>query len=165
MTTYQQKLHATSPVAAALQYPWTSQEDKLPASRTNFVAVCHITKQRSKTGNVRAEQRKSNSRCRKAVRVHQCMASTPSSSGRSPIGGANTVLPYRMHVSQRYLDLTRQKLELTRLPRDPQTRQQQWVRFLSLRPAALSLASSALIRSCLLTWHRTWASRKLNSSR
>lgn len=29
------------------------------------------------------------------------------------------VQPYRMHVSQKYLDLTRQKLELTRLPRDP----------------------------------------------
>lgn len=27
--------------------------------------------------------------------------------------------PYRMHVSQRYLDLTKQKLELTRLPREP----------------------------------------------
>lgn len=27
---------------------------------------------------------------------------------------------YRMYVSQKYLDLTKQKLELTRLPRDPQ---------------------------------------------
>ncbi|KAF2163565.1 hypothetical protein M409DRAFT_68469 [Zasmidium cellare ATCC 36951] len=54
------------------------------------------------------------------------MASTPSSAsgGRSP-GGSSTVLPYRMHVSQRYLDLTRQKLDLARLPREPQTRQNQ----------------------------------------
>lgn len=50
------------------------------------------------------------------------MASS-SSSGRSPGGSAHTILPYRMHVSQRYLDLTRQKLELARLPREPQTRQ------------------------------------------
>ncbi|EMC93954.1 hypothetical protein BAUCODRAFT_58055, partial [Baudoinia panamericana UAMH 10762] len=28
--------------------------------------------------------------------------------------------PYRMHVSQRYLDLTKQKLELARFPREPQ---------------------------------------------
>lgn len=56
------------------------------------------------------------------------MASTPSvsSSSRSPVAGANSILPYRMHVSQRYLDLTRQKLGLTRLPREPRTRQQQW---------------------------------------
>jgi len=43
--------------------------------------------------------------------------------------GANNVQPYRMHVSQKYLDLTKQKLELTRLPRDPSgrlTTQQQW---------------------------------------
>lgn len=33
--------------------------------------------------------------------------------------GPNNVQPYRMHVSQKYLDLTRQKLELTRLPREP----------------------------------------------
>ena len=32
---------------------------------------------------------------------------------------SNAVQPYRMHVSQKYLDLTRQKLELTRLPREP----------------------------------------------
>lgn len=53
------------------------------------------------------------------------MATTPSSSGRSPLAAANVVLPYRMHVSQRYLDLTRQKLDITRLPRDPETRQHQ----------------------------------------
>ena len=41
-----------------------------------------------------------------------------SSSSESP-PGTNTVQPYRMHVSQKYLDLTRQKLELTRFPRDP----------------------------------------------
>lgn len=44
-------------------------------------------------------------------------------SSRSP-ANANNVQPYRMHVSQRYLDLTKQKLELTRLPRDPQGIQQ-----------------------------------------
>lgn len=38
----------------------------------------------------------------------------------------NAITPYRMHVSQKYLDLTRQKLELTRIPRDPNTRQQRW---------------------------------------
>ncbi|KAI7157176.1 hypothetical protein KC349_g5783 [Hortaea werneckii] len=32
----------------------------------------------------------------------------------------NNVQPYRMHVSQKYLDLTKQKLELARLPREPQ---------------------------------------------
>ncbi|KAI5356594.1 putative epoxide hydrolase, alpha/Beta hydrolase [Septoria linicola] len=51
------------------------------------------------------------------------MASNSSSSGRSPAAGNNVVLPYRMHVSQRYLDLTRQKLDLTRLPREPRSRQ------------------------------------------
>ena len=45
-----------------------------------------------------------------------------SSSSESP-PGTNTVQPYRMHVSQKYLDLTRQKLELTRLPRDPRNAQ------------------------------------------
>lgn len=34
-------------------------------------------------------------------------------------------MPYRMHVSQKYLDLTKQKLELTRLPREPQLAHQQ----------------------------------------
>jgi pimeloyl-ACP methyl ester carboxylesterase len=34
------------------------------------------------------------------------------------------IQPYRIHVSQRYLDLTKQKLELTRLPRDPPTNRQ-----------------------------------------
>lgn len=46
-----------------------------------------------------------------------------SSSGRSPSAAANVILPYRMHVSQRYLDLTRKKLDLTRLPREPRSRQ------------------------------------------
>lgn len=41
------------------------------------------------------------------------------SSSQSPQDPSNTVQPYRMHVSQKYLDLTRQKLELTRLPRNP----------------------------------------------
>lgn len=41
-----------------------------------------------------------------------------SSTASSP-PASNAVQPYRMHVSQRYLDLTRQKLELTRLPREP----------------------------------------------
>jgi len=45
-------------------------------------------------------------------------------SPRSPLD-ANNVQPYRMHVSQRYLDLTRQKLELTRLPREPRSTQSQ----------------------------------------
>ncbi|EMF11683.1 alpha/beta-hydrolase [Sphaerulina musiva SO2202] len=48
---------------------------------------------------------------------------TSSSSGRSSSAAANVVLPYRMHVSQRYLDLTRKKLDLTRLPREPRSRQ------------------------------------------
>lgn len=42
-----------------------------------------------------------------------------SRSPRQPTN-ANDVQPYRMHVSQRYLELTKQKLELTRLPREPQ---------------------------------------------
>ncbi|KAK5694855.1 hypothetical protein LTR97_009446 [Elasticomyces elasticus] len=42
-----------------------------------------------------------------------------SRSPRSPIS-ANEPQSYRMHVSQRYLDLTKQKLELARLPREPQ---------------------------------------------
>ena len=41
-----------------------------------------------------------------------------SSTSSSP-PASDAVQPYRMHVSQRYLDLTRQKLELTRLPREP----------------------------------------------
>ena len=31
-----------------------------------------------------------------------------------------------MHVSQKYLDLTKQKLELVRLPRDPRNVQRGW---------------------------------------
>lgn len=30
----------------------------------------------------------------------------------------DAIVPYTMHVSSRYLDLTRQKLELTRLPKE-----------------------------------------------
>ncbi len=30
----------------------------------------------------------------------------------------DAIVPYSMHVSSRYLDLTRQKLELTRLPKE-----------------------------------------------
>lgn len=56
------------------------------------------------------------------------MASSSQSGSESP-PGTNTVQPYRMHVSQKYLDLTKQKLELTRLPRDPRnasSAQQRW---------------------------------------
>jgi len=38
---------------------------------------------------------------------------------------SNNIHPYRMHVSQRYLELTKKKLELTRLPREPQGMGQQ----------------------------------------
>jgi hypothetical protein len=48
------------------------------------------------------------------------------SSPQSPPATGNTVQPYRMHVSQKYLDLTKQKLELTRLPRDPRNIQRGW---------------------------------------
>lgn len=92
------------------------------------------------------------------------MSSTPSSSGRSPAGGVNTVLPYRMHVSQRYLDLTRQKLELTRLPRDPQVRQQQWV---SIRVPRFTFETGEdFIKSSrhILTTCRTTALQKRSSS-
>lgn len=51
------------------------------------------------------------------------MSSAQSSSSRSPTGPEGVVLSYRMHVSQKYLELTKKKLELTRLPREPQTRQ------------------------------------------
>lgn len=37
----------------------------------------------------------------------------------------NVITPYRMHVSQKYLDLTKRKLELTRIPRDANVQQQQ----------------------------------------
>ncbi|KAF2718966.1 alpha/beta-hydrolase [Polychaeton citri CBS 116435] len=50
------------------------------------------------------------------------MASTP----QTPQSGGAGIQPYRMHVSQRYLDLTRQKLRLTRLPKEPQHSQQNW---------------------------------------
>ncbi|OTB16849.1 hypothetical protein K445DRAFT_45762, partial [Daldinia sp. EC12] len=35
-----------------------------------------------------------------------------------PAGGADEIKPYRIHVSSKYLDLTKQKLELTRLPHE-----------------------------------------------
>ncbi|KAH9845624.1 putative epoxide hydrolase, partial [Teratosphaeria destructans] len=45
-----------------------------------------------------------------------------SRASRSPAGtGVGAVHSYRMHVSQKYLDLTKRKLELARLPREPQT--------------------------------------------
>ncbi|KAK5166611.1 uncharacterized protein LTR77_008154 [Saxophila tyrrhenica] len=44
-------------------------------------------------------------------------------SGSRPTGGVDGIQPYRMSVSQKYLDLTRQKLQLTRLPRDPRNAQ------------------------------------------
>jgi hypothetical protein len=44
---------------------------------------------------------------------------------RSPASTVpSSIHSYRMHVSQKYLELTRQKLELTRLPREPQATQQ-----------------------------------------
>lgn len=49
-----------------------------------------------------------------------------SSSSESPPASNGAVQPYRMHVSQKYLDLTKQKLELTRLPRDPRNIQSGW---------------------------------------
>lgn len=43
-------------------------------------------------------------------------------SKRSPTSSAASgIHSYRMHVSQKYLDLTKKKLELTRLPREPQS--------------------------------------------
>ncbi|KAI8965709.1 alpha/beta-hydrolase [Daldinia sp. FL1419] len=36
-----------------------------------------------------------------------------------PAGGADEIKPYRIHVSSKYLDLTKRKLEVTRLPREP----------------------------------------------
>lgn len=42
------------------------------------------------------------------------------SAPQSPVDAVG-INPYRIHVSQRYLDLTRQKLELTRLPREPRS--------------------------------------------
>ncbi|KAK3679873.1 hypothetical protein LTR78_000249 [Recurvomyces mirabilis] len=55
----------------------------------------------------------------------------PSSRGspsRSPIAN-HTIQPYRMHVSQRYIELTKKKLELCRLPRDAQASTQQYMDF------------------------------------
>ncbi|KAK6219106.1 hypothetical protein LQW54_002608 [Pestalotiopsis sp. IQ-011] len=44
------------------------------------------------------------------------------SAGETPAGGATTpgeqVKPYQIHVSSRYLDLTKEKLEITRLPHE-----------------------------------------------
>lgn len=47
-----------------------------------------------------------------------------SSSHSSPGDSNNTIQPYRMHVSQKYIELTRKKLELTRLPREPRSAHQ-----------------------------------------
>ncbi|KAH7165952.1 Alpha/Beta hydrolase protein [Dactylonectria macrodidyma] len=42
----------------------------------------------------------------------------------APAGGSgNEIFPYRIHVSNKYLDITRQKLELTRLPHEPRSRE------------------------------------------
>lgn len=40
----------------------------------------------------------------------------------------DAIVPYSMHVSSRYLDLTKQKLELTRLPKENETltQDEQW---------------------------------------
>lgn len=43
---------------------------------------------------------------------------------KSPVGGdLSDIEPYSMHVSSRYLDLTKRKLELTRMPRQIQLRE------------------------------------------
>jgi hypothetical protein len=42
--------------------------------------------------------------------------STPLSSGL--LSGSEDIEPYSMHVSARYLELTKNKLELTRMPRE-----------------------------------------------
>ena len=47
-----------------------------------------------------------------------------SSSSQSPPQESNTIQPYRMHVSQKYIELTKKKLELTRLPREPRNTHQ-----------------------------------------
>ncbi|KAF6845170.1 epoxide hydrolase [Colletotrichum musicola] len=45
----------------------------------------------------------------------------------SAILSGDEIRPYRIHVSSKYLDLTRQKLELTRLPHDtPEPKSQDW---------------------------------------
>jgi hypothetical protein len=40
----------------------------------------------------------------------------------------DAIVPYSMHVSSRYLDLTKKKLELTRLPKENETltQDEQW---------------------------------------
>jgi hypothetical protein len=55
------------------------------------------------------------------------MSSTPSARISSPAAISDVALSYRIHMSQRYLDLTRQKLQLTRLAKEVQSRQPgQW---------------------------------------
>ena len=50
---------------------------------------------------------------------------TPLSPGAT--AGSTDVEPYSMHVSSRYLDLTKNKLELTRMPREVgKTDQEKW---------------------------------------
>ncbi|KAI1763031.1 alpha/beta-hydrolase [Hypoxylon sp. FL1150] len=45
----------------------------------------------------------------------------------APAGGAEEVKPYKIHVSSRYLDLTREKLEVTRLPHElSEPKSQDW---------------------------------------
>ncbi|KAF4469279.1 epoxide hydrolase [Fusarium albosuccineum] len=42
---------------------------------------------------------------------------------QNPTGGSgDEIQPYRIHVSSKYLDITRQKLELTRLPHEPRSK-------------------------------------------
>lgn len=99
-----------------------------PATASKGGRVTKNGKPRSITTSRSPSVKSSQSSPKTPSNVLASMASTPSvsSSSRSPVAGSNSILPYRMHVSQRYLDLTRQKLGLTRLPREPRTRQQQW---------------------------------------
>ncbi|KAF3064151.1 putative epoxide hydrolase [Daldinia childiae] len=44
-----------------------------------------------------------------------------------PAGGADEIKPYRIHVSSKYLELTKQKLEVTRLPHEfPEPKSKDW---------------------------------------
>nr|POE65694.1 putative epoxide hydrolase [Quercus suber] len=54
------------------------------------------------------------------IRCHKGRGLMANVASSSTIGTPMIVHPYRIFVSQKYLDLTRRKLELTRLPRSPQ---------------------------------------------
>jgi hypothetical protein len=41
---------------------------------------------------------------------------------QQPGDSGEEIQPYRIHVSSKYLDITRQKLELTRLPHEPSSK-------------------------------------------